>query len=578
LYGKSYETIFFQKGEFKMKKRILGLALALVMIISLLPAVTVLPVKAATVSKTINLWGTTAKIDNDDATTDVPAALYWKTEEGSTELPVAVTDPAAGWNISFAIVDGKATLTLKDVTFDYDQYFLSLPESYAGALDIVYQGTNNIKRTTTANSGTLFYAYASKKKPNIKFIGGKDDVLNLSGNGRDSYVVNFNFGDHNDATGSSVSFIGGTVNITRTNAGKYGAVKLVSCNVLIENCNWNVTSKKGVSANCQPAVMFVPETNAKERTTIIRNSNVKVDTSCLIGILLGNQKTTGALGTKFETLQIEGKSNVIVNVANVEGKATYAHGGIVAKDIIVRGGALEVKATTSVDGATMNAIELKGEGVTAPNLTEYVGQYNMYLEEEGEPVTAFAASAYFKVEFKPCATHAGKVTDCTKDAPCTNPGCPEKFYTAPANAAHQAGDDDGDCTTGIKCKNCQVIVTEGAASHKDTRTDCAVAGTCANAGCTHAFAAGQHNPAADDGDCTTDIKCASCGKVAVKGQTAHKYTDKNDTTCDNAGCTKTRTVDGTENPKTGDNTALVLVATLMVAAAAAFVTTKKFVR
>ena len=561
-----------------MKKRILGLALALVMIISLLPAVTVLPVKAATVSKTINLWGTTAKIDNDDATTDVPAALYWKTEEDSTELPVAVTDPATGWNISFAIVDGKATLTLKDAYFNYDQYFLSLPESYAGALDIVYQGTNNIKRTTTANSGTLFYAYASKKNPNIKFIGGEDDVLNLSGNGRDSYVVNFNFGDHNDETGSSVSFIGGTVNITRTNAGKYGAVKLVSCNVLIENCNWNVTSKKGVNDNCQPAVMFVPETNSKERTTIIRNSNVKVDTSCLIGILLGTQKTTGALGTKFETLQIEGKSNVVVKVANTQGNASYAHGGIVAKDIIVKGGALEVKATTTVADATMNAIELKGTDVTAPDLSGYVGEYNMYLEKDGEPVTAFAASTYFKVEFKPCTTHAGKITDCTKDAPCTNPGCPENFYTAPAGVAHDPEADDGDCTTGIKCKNCDVIVTPGAEKHNDTRTDCGVAGTCANTGCNHAFVAGQHNPAADDGDCTTDILCASCGKVATKGQAEHKYTDKNDTTCDNAGCTKTRTVEGAENPTTGDNTALVLMATLMVAAAAAFVTSKKFVR
>ena len=562
-----------------MKKRILGLALALVMIISLLPAVTVLPVKAATVSKTISLWGVSVTVDNDDATTDIPSALYWKTEEDSTELPVAVTDPATGWNISFAIVDGKATLTLKDAYFNYDQCFLSLPSAYAGALDIVYQGTNNIRRTTTANSGTLIYANASQKKPNVKFIGGEDDVLNLSGNGRDSFVVNFNFGNHNDETGASVSFIGGTVNITRTNAGKYGAVKFVSANVLIENCSWNVTSKKGVNDNCQPAVMFVPDVNTKAvRDTIIRDSDVNIDTNDIIGVLLGTQKTTGALDTKFATLQIEGKSNVVVKVANTQGKATYAHGGIVAKDIIVKGGALEVKATTTVADATMNAIELKGTDVTAPDLSGYVGEYNMYLEEEGDPVTAFAASTYFKVEFKPCAAHAGKVTDCTKDVACTNPGCPENFYTAPAGAAHEAAADDGDCTTGIKCKNCDVIVTAGQASHKDTRTNCDAAGTCANAGCTHTFTAGQHNPAADDGDCTTDIKCASCNKVVTKGQAEHKYTDKNDTTCDNAGCTKTRTVEGTENPKTGDTTALVLMATLMVAAAAAFVTSKKFVR
>ena len=559
-----------------MKKRILGLALALVMVISLLPAVTVLPVKAAAVSKTISLWGSSVTIDNDDTTTDIKDAYYWTTD--GIDLPVAAT-ASDNWNISLTIVDGVVTLTLKDADFNYDNYFLSLPEGYGGGLNIVYQGTNNIKRTTTANSGTLIYAYATKNKPDVKFIGGEDDVLNLSGNGRDSNVVNFNFGNHNDSTGSSVSFIGGTVNITRTNAGKYGAVKIVSANVLIENCNWNVTSNKGASSNCQPAVMFVPEANAKERTTIIRNSNVTIDTSCLIGLLLGSQKTSstaGDLGTKFETLQIEGLSKVSVTVANTQGAASCARGGIVAKDIIVRGGSLEVKASTTVADATITAIDLKGG--TAPDLTEYAGEYVMYIAEDGEPVTAYAASNYFKVGLKPCTTHAGVITDCTKDVKCTNPGCTENFYTAPANAAHSPAADDGDCTTAIKCANCEKILTEGAQQHVDNRTSCSEAGTCGTAGCTYAFAAGQHTPAADDGDCTTDIKCAICNEVATKGETAHKYTDKADTTCDNAGCTKTRVVEGEENPKTGDNTALVLVAALMVTAAAAFVTTKKFAR
>ena len=85
-------------------------------------------------------------------------------------------------------------------------------------------------------------------------------------------------------------------------------------------------------------------------------------------------------------------------------------------------------------------------------------------------------------------------------------------------------------------------------------------------------------PAADDGDCTTEIKCSLCGKTTTAGEAAHKYTDKNDTTCDNAGCTNTRKVEGTENPKTGDNSAIAVVAALMVTAAAAFVTTKKFAR
>ena len=559
-----------------MKKRILSWVLALALIISLLPAVTVLPVKAAAVSKSVYLWGTTATVDNDDATADVPAALYWKTEEGSTEAPVAVTDPAAGWNISFAIIDGKATLTLKDAYFNYGNYFLWIGSSYAGDLEIVYEGENNI--TTTGAKDSVIKASNSQKKPYVKFIGGKDDVLNLSGNKADSWVVSLNFGNHNDETGSRVAFLGGNVNITRTNNGKYGAFSVTGAHVLIEDCNLKVTSKKAVSALCHAAVQFVPDVNSKDREIIVRNSTFTIETSCIMGLLLGSN-SNGTLGSKFNDIHVEGsKSKISITVSNTYGSTAFARGGIVAKDIIMNGGALEVKATTSMDGATMNAVVLKGEGVTAPDMSGYVGEYNMYLEEEGEPVTAFAASSYFKVAFKPCTTHAGKVTDCTKDAPCTNPGCPENFYTAPANAAHEAEADDSDCTTGIKCKNCDVIVTPGAEKHNDTRTDCGVAGTCANTGCNHAFVAGQHNPAADDGDCTTDIKCASCGKVATKGQAEHKYTDKNDTTCDNAGCTKTRTVEGAENPTTGDNTALVLMATLMVAAAAAFVTSKKFVR
>ncbi len=47
-------------------------------------------------------------------------------------------------------------------------------------------------------------------------------------------------------------------------------------------------------------------------------------------------------------------------------------------------------------------------------------------------------------------------------------------------------------------------------------------------------------PAADDGDCTTAIKCSVCGKETTAAKTAHAYTNGADTSCDNAGCTKTR--------------------------------------
>jgi hypothetical protein len=193
--------------------------------------------------------------------------------------------------------------------------------------------------------------------------------------------------------------------------------------------------------------------------------------------------------------------------------------------------------------------------------------------------------------------------DCTKDTMCGNAGC-TKVFEAAKGTAHEAGEDDGDCTTDIKCKNCEQVAVKGAEKHTYTRTDCSKEAVCTV--CNKVVAkAGEHSggtatckdkakcevcgatygelaackPAADDGDCTTAIKCSVCGKETTAGQAAHKYTDKADTTCDNAGCTNTRKVEGnaTENPKTGD-TALVLIACLMMASAAAFVCTKKFAR
>ncbi len=61
---------------------------------------------------------------------------------------------------------------------------------------------------------------------------------------------------------------------------------------------------------------------------------------------------------------------------------------------------------------------------------------------------------------------------------------------------HTPGEDDGDCTTAIRCAICDAMVTEGNATH---------------------------TPGEDDGDCTTDIKCAFCNAVVVEGNAAHDY-------------------------------------------------------
>ena len=54
--------------------------------------------------------------------------------------------------------------------------------------------------------------------------------------------------------------------------------------------------------------------------------------------------------------------------------------------------------------------------------------------------------------------------------------------------------DDGDCTTDINCKNCTKVAV---------------------------FGNNDHTPELDDGDCTTDIKCSICETVTTEGATTH---------------------------------------------------------
>ena len=66
------------------------------------------------------------------------------------------------------------------------------------------------------------------------------------------------------------------------------------------------------------------------------------------------------------------------------------------------------------------------------------------------------------------------------DAACTNKTTADAVKI-PAKG-HLPAADDGDCTTAIKCANCDAIATEANAAH---------------------------TPEADDGDCTTAVKCAN---------------------------------------------------------------------
>ena len=51
-----------------------------------------------------------------------------------------------------------------------------------------------------------------------------------------------------------------------------------------------------------------------------------------------------------------------------------------------------------------------------------------------------------------------------------------------------------------------------------------------------------HTPNDDDGNCTTDIKCSECGETVTAGNAAHSYENACDSTCNNAGCNGHRLV------------------------------------
>jgi len=130
-----------------------------------------------------------------------------------------------------------------------------------------------------------------------------------------------------------------------------------------------------------------------------------------------------------------------------------------------------------------------------------------------------------------CA-HTGGTATCKELAKCT--ACGAEYGKL---AAHTPAADDGDCTTAVKCSVCGAETTAAKTEHtpgtwKDGKTACTVCGkemTCAHTGgtatckelakCTVCGAEygklAAHTPAADDGDCTTAVKCSACGEDVI---------------------------------------------------------------
>lgn len=547
-----------------MKKRLLGLALALVMIISLLPATAL---AANTKTRSIILMdgftdGVTdykLPLDGTDGTVYYTKnkAVTLKDTEGNEfdgwvqELTQVTNEETDEWNLKFYAENDVLNVVLKGAKLD----------AYNDATKLTTGSTCNALKC----SGTSSYINLTVKETSYL-----DSRIALNGYGSSRWYLTINVEE------------GAKLCSKTTSSGIYLQRPLIlNGDFEFEGTDigyFVYTSDSGTGNN----KLTINSGNIKVSgyAGLVRGNDKNLFTTVINGgtVTLNAAKAFGHVNFKYDEDNPTAPPTITVQYSKPQYKE-----GMCVKYTDLNGNPLEY-ATTYVDGAIFVAKEAHAiadcsVGGTCPDCGVTVAAKEcVKAEDDGDCTTAVNCTVCGKEAVPAKAEHtAGTIADCTKPAMCTNEGCTKEAAPA-ARTEHEAGQDDGDCTTGIKCKHCEEIATPGAEKHTVTnRTDCGVAYNCEVCG-KEAFAAGEHTPAADDGDCTTAVKCSVCGKETTAAQDAHKYTDKNDTTCDNAGCTNTRKVEGTENPKTGDNSAIAVVAALMVTAAAAFVTTKKFAR
>ena len=99
---------------------------------------------------------------------------------------------------------------------------------------------------------------------------------------------------------------------------------------------------------------------------------------------------------------------------------------------------------------------------------------------------------------------------------CKRTGCSE----TDTKVQHTPAADDGDCTTAIKCTVCDAVTTAASGGHAGGTATCSAKPRCATCGKSYGALA-AHTPDADDGDCTTPIPCTACGGIATAGASAH---------------------------------------------------------
>ncbi len=87
---------------------------------------------------------------------------------------------------------------------------------------------------------------------------------------------------------------------------------------------------------------------------------------------------------------------------------------------------------------------------------------------------------------------------------------------AVCNHSENANADDNNCSTELTCSMCGAIVVKAESHSYEHVCDT----TCDNDGCTYERTV-THTPMEDDGDCTTAVRCGVCGVVITEAKTYH---------------------------------------------------------
>ena len=445
-------------------------------------------------SATVTLFGTAVTVDNDDATADVPEALYWVNGEGDA-VPVEAT-AADNWNYRFMIIEGVPTVTIRDADYSYAKTFLSA--TYDGKLKLAYEGTNTVYVQYKASSGYAFISYSAATntagKGHLYIEAAEGASLNVTGGSKGVTMLGL-------SKKAYLTVTGGTINIERTNAGGvYGVLSATYGKVVIKNCVMHLKDMTSVAGK-HPLVSIG---NGTSYGLTITDSDVTMESNAYITLSMGvfQSNMNGVLYPA--TVTINGDSNVkIINASNNTG-STYAYNGvgIWGRALTVNGGSLEVDAAVkAVHLTATDAIPSIPDG------------YYLYTEKGGEAVETYAVSTYFKAERACEHTDVTTTEEITLDATC-----------------QQAGSK----TVTVTCKCGEVISTETVEIPALGHIPVAMPGkdaTCIESGLT----AGK--------------SCLRCGEALV-AQTVipalgHTYDDVTDINCNTCGAARpTITVDG----------------------------------